>query len=101
MNETLLCKDCAHSFKPLSAVIFFYGAWSLRCRASFKPAEIKEDLVSGPRTVPAHYESCGTARLGFTSKDLKDTNCGKDARHWQPRNKRDLFKLIAKEHHGT
>lgn len=94
--DTLLCKDCKHSFKPWTD--FIHGDWALRCRISYKEETTTINLVTGPVTEPAHYLRCSTARLDYLSDPLKDSNCGKAAKFWQPKHKSGLFKLIAKEH---
>jgi hypothetical protein len=63
---------------------------SLRCKKIYKPDETEIDLVTGPKKNAAHYETCGLARLS-------SGDCGKTGKLWQPKNKKDLFKLIKKE----
>ena len=92
MNETLLCKDCKHSFRQ-------WSEWwvpqrvALRCRLAFVPKQTKVAPVTGPNVDPAHYETCAMSRNDWLSK--KD-NCGPQGRFWEPKHKKGLFKLIAK-----
>jgi hypothetical protein len=91
MSDTLLCTDCKHSFRAWYDVVFLSPKrHSLRCRQSYKPDETEIDLVTGPKRTAAHYETCGMARLNSGT-------CGKNGKLWQPKNKKDLFKLIKKE----
>lgn len=84
-TDLLLCKDCKHSrWRP-------WHALSHRCYRVRIPAVTKIDVVTGPITTPAHYESC------FSQRFDGDDNCGKAGRYWQPKHKKDLFKLIKKE----
>jgi hypothetical protein len=46
---------------------------------------------------PAHYESCSVARMEYLSASKKGSNCGPEAQWWQPKDKRNLFKLILKQ----
>jgi hypothetical protein len=95
MEQTLLCKECRHSFKQLSEW-FFPENISLRCRRAFHPAEIKIDPVTGPKQEPEYYDRCSTQRLSLLRQDQE--HCGPKAVFWEPRHKKGLFKLIAKEH---
>lgn len=84
-SDVLLCKDCKHSrYRPWYAI-------SYRCHRAPVPAETKVDPVTGPSTTPSHYESCFAQRLDYTD------GCGKAGRFWEPKRKKDLFKLIKKE----
>lgn len=92
MNDTLLCKDCKHSFRPLSSIIIWGSGVEWRCREAFVPTVTEHDPVTGPRVVAGHYQRCSAAR-----GEWKSAVCGADAKLWTPRHKRDLFKLIKKE----
>lgn len=93
-NEQLLCKDCKHSFQLWYDILFFVDKrYSLRCRKSYKTEMSESNPVTGPKIKSAHYETCSTARMNYVSKQY-DTNCGEAGRWWQPKNKKDLFKLI-------
>jgi len=89
--EQVLCKDCKHSFKPWDE-FFLPASIALRCRVAYHPNEIKIDPVTGPQKHKAYYDRCAVARgTAFASEPEK---CGKDGKHWAPKNKRDLFKYI-------
>jgi hypothetical protein len=90
MSERVLCKDCKHSFKPLSDWIFA-DSYSLRCKLAHVEEKIVDDPVTGPKKEPAYYERCTNARYEWLRN--KD-NCGPDGKFWQPKNKKGLFKLI-------
>lgn len=96
MSEKVLCKDCKHSFRTISNFIFHGSsryAWS--CRKSFKPDNVEDDPVVGPKKVKGGYDSCSVARIGNDQyKPLDDHRCGENGRFWEPKHKRDLFKYI-------
>lgn len=95
-DEVLLCKDCKHSFRK-------WGDWfvpekySLKCRLAYREEKVEVDPVIGKQITPAHYENCNTSRLDYLSKHNDEEGCGKQGRFWQPKHKKDLFKLIKKE----
>jgi len=91
MSE-LLCKDCKHSFRELSSFVYWGSGAEWRCRQAFVEEAVEHDPVTGPKTIPAHYLRCASARGSWS-----DSVCGKQAKLWQPKNKKDLFKLIKKE----
>jgi hypothetical protein len=91
MSE-LLCKDCKHSFRPLSSFWYWGSGAEWRCRQAFVGEAVEQDPVNGPKTIPAHYLRCASARGGW-----REAVCGEQAKLWQPKNKKDLFKLIKKE----
>lgn len=83
MSQLLLCKECKHAkWRP-----WYFHVW--QCHRAKVGETVKEDPVTGPKTIQAHYESCVSARYG---------DCGKSGKHWQPRHKKFLFKLITKDH---
>ena len=93
MIETLLCKDCKHSFRQ-------WNDWwlppsiALRCRLRHVEAKTTVDPVTGPKHEDAYWERCSVSRQSWASKP---ENCGDKALYWQPKHKTGLFKLIAKE----
>ena len=91
MSE-LLCKDCKHSFRPLSSFWYWGSGAEWRCRQAFVAETVEQDPVNGPKTIPEHYLRCASARGSW-----RDAVCGEQAKLWQPKNKKDLFKLIKKE----
>lgn len=90
----LLCKDCKHSFRRWQDVISLVDKrYSLRCKLTYKEEAVQKNYVTGHEINPAHYEKCALARLNYSSKG-ENGSCGEEGRWWQPKNKRDLFKLI-------
>ena len=94
MEQTpLLCKECKHSFKQWSELVF-PDSIALRCRLALHPAEIKFDPVTGPKREPEYYNRCSMERLRSSGEE----RCGDKGMFWEPKHKKGLFKLIAKEH---
>lgn len=88
MSE-LLCKDCKHSFRPLSNFPIWGSGTEWRCRRAFVENTVEHDPVTGPKTVAAHYQRCSAARGGWRS-----AVCGEQGKLWEPKNKKDLFLWI-------
>jgi len=104
MSENLLCKDCKHSFVTWSDRLFkiFYGRnplgkYSYKCKKFFEPDGEEFDPVIGTVKTKGEYLSCVSLRA--TPITVKDYNahCGPEGRHWVPKHKKDLFKLLTKE----
>lgn len=89
-GTTYLCKDCKHSFIPISALLWYSSKYSRHCKLSYEEARIDIDPVIGEIKKPGGYQSCSIYRLG-----MKD--CGPEAKFWQPKEKKGLFKLIVKD----
>ena len=94
MTEQYLCKDCKHSFRPIGRILTFglNSPYAFMCSKSHTDDYTELDKVVGSKLVKGGYKSCGSFRLS-----VYDGGCGPDAAYWQPKEKRDLFKLIAKE----
>ena len=88
----LVCRECRHSFTPWFGWLV-EEQYRLHCRKALIPAHTKSNPVTGTTKVAAKYEECLVARIGST-RSLD--RCGEDGRHWQPKYKHGLFKLIAK-----
>lgn len=88
-----LCKDCKHSFRPIGRILAFgfNSPHTFMCRKSYTEDHYEPDKVLGKKFVKGGYDPCTLARLTY------DDRCGDKARWWQPKEKRDLFKLIVKE----
>jgi hypothetical protein len=71
--------------------------FALKCRLAYREEQVEIDPVIGKKVIPAHYESCGIARMDYLSKHNNQEGCGKEGRFWQPKHKSGLFKLIKKE----
>ena len=93
MSESVQCKDCRHSFRPLSNILTWglNSEYSYMCRLAYHPEKIEENPVVGTKLVPAKYDSCGIARIG---RDDRPERCGEQGIFWEPKNKKDLFKFI-------
>lgn len=96
-DEILLCKDCKFSKMSLTDRIFTLNGKvgvsgsMYTCIKAFKPSHDIVDPVVGPKHVKAELTFCEIER--------QYGNCGSSARNWQPRKKKDLFKLLMKEKH--
>jgi hypothetical protein len=88
MSSELFCKDCKHSFRSIWSLPVWGSGIEWRCRRAFVPEKVEVDLVKGSKTVPAHYQSCVTAR------SWSDSICGKEGRFWEPKTKKLLFLQI-------
>ncbi len=85
MSDTVLCKDCKHSFRIWYDIIFGGSKrYTMRCRKAYKQSEEEIDLVVGPKIKKEHYETCGTARI---FKDM----CGPEGKNWQPKDPKKMF----------
>ncbi len=90
-----LCKDCKNAMVSTIEKILSFGnpaSYSYKCRKAFTEGHLEYDAVTGPTKVSAKYEYCSVARID-------NKQCGKDAKLWEPKHKKDLFKFLAKEHH--
>jgi hypothetical protein len=90
--EQVLCKDCKHSFRPLSNILFHgTSSYAYKCKISFKETHEEFDPVIGSKKIKGEYQSCGIARIG---RPDRDDRCGEGGKFWTPKNKQDLFKYI-------
>ena len=79
MDETVLCKDCIHSF---------YSPWydrfvfrdDMKCKLN-KTAD-NTSLVTG-KVEKGYYRACSVTRIN----DM----CGPDAKSWEPKDKKHFF----------
>ena len=98
-NNQLLCKDCKHSFQLwYDRLAMANPSYTLRCRLSYRQEVVEKNWVTGHRVKPPEYELCSSARYKYVTED-RDINCSEQGRFWAPKHRRDLFKLIAKDHH--
>ncbi len=51
--------------------------------------KIVENMVTGPQKVKAKLPYCEVVR--------RHGECGQGGKHWQPKHKKDLFKMLMKE----
>lgn len=92
-----LCKDCIHSrvskFAKIGSYLFEFGApkshW-YKCSKSYKNTKVIEDPVVGSSEIKGSMDYCSVARL-------TGSVCGPNAKHWAPKKKKDLFKMLTKE----
>jgi hypothetical protein len=92
MNETVLCKDCSHSFRKFKDwFILGSNEYAYTCRKSFKPEHFEPSPVVGAKKIEAKYESCAVARVG---RPDRDDRCGETGKWWTPKDKKDLFTYI-------
>jgi hypothetical protein len=62
-----------------------------KCSKFPKEETIVENMVIGPKKVEARLPYCEIVR--------RHGECGQNARYWQPKKKKDLFKMLLKENH--
>lgn len=92
-----LCKDCKHAVIPKKAYLSYLfelkapaSHW-YKCGKTSKGVVVKDDPVTGPKTVFKDMDYCAVARINDTDR------CGPDAKYWEPKHKKDLFKFLAKD----
>lgn len=97
IDPVLLCKDC--KFSKLGAVntIMTLGGlvgvkdFMYKCSKAVTPDREIIDPVTGPTKIKAEKTFCSIER--------KHGDCGPTAKHWSPKHKKDLFKMLTKEEH--
>lgn len=95
-KEILLCKDCVHSHMDLIYKIatlngrLFDDEIHYKCNKFVRPEMEVVNMVVGPEKLKAQRTFCEIARDN-------PNKCGADAKHWQPKHKKDLFKMLTKE----
>ena len=60
-----------------------------RCSKAIKPAHYTNDIVTGLIKI--------NAEIPFCTMERHHGNCGPTAKHWSPKHKKDLFKVLTKE----
>ena len=93
MNETVLCKDCKHSFRTWGDLILhgFRSPHAYKCRKVYKKNVVEEDRVIGNKIKPAYFESCGLVRCHDASYK---NNCGKEGLWWEPKDNKKFFMYL-------
>lgn len=93
-----LCKDCKHSFRTVGDLLLlgFNSSHAYKCKLMFKESAPEPNPVVGTKIKPSYYENCSIARMEYSSKTYKDGHCGPEGKWWQPKAKKDLFKLLVK-----
>lgn len=95
-DESLLCKDCKHSrISPIAIVGSYIFEFSkpdpvyYKCGRTFTPKRFEVNFVTGSTKIPSSMSYCENER--------KIGSCGRRAKYWQPKKKKDLFKLLTRE----
>ena len=89
------CKDCKHSKMDFFDKIFtlngLVGADDIHYKCTKFPQKptVVENMVIGPKKVKARLPYCEIVR--------RHGECGQNAKHWIPKHKKDLFKMLTKE----
>lgn len=87
----VLCKDCKHSFRTISDIIFSSGAYSYKCRQNYSSDKVELNLVIGDDKRSGRYETCSYSRLNSQP-------CGEIGRLWQAKDpKKFMFMTIQHE----
>ena len=95
IDPVLLCKDCKFSTLGLANNIMTLGglvgakAFMYKCTKTFVPEKELVDPVVGITKEESKMSYCETER--------KHGLCGPTAKHWVPKHKKDLFKMLTKE----
>jgi hypothetical protein len=95
----LFCKDCKHSRVIMRdrLNLFLEDRYRLRCGLRLIPEKIGQDVVTGkPEVTISTYRPCYIER--GTGPGNKDNHCGPAGINWEPRKKKDLFKLFFKKY---
>ena len=79
----MTCKNCAHNRGSWVTRNFSNSVWWTCDLAMTEP---RFNRVDG-KTTPGEYESCSAVRRN-------ESLCGKEAKAWTPRRKKDLFLLL-------
>jgi hypothetical protein len=63
----------------------------MKCRKAYVEEKIEMDPVTGPKTIPARYDTCGMARV-------KSKSCGEHGQFWEPKDTtKHFFTMINHE----
>ena len=97
IDPVYICKDCKFSKMDVLDTIFTLGGRMgvrgsmYNCAKTVKLAHSVLDPVTGPERVKPEMPYCSVER--------KYGDCGPNAKHWVPKHKKDLFKMLTKESH--
>jgi hypothetical protein len=95
IDPVYLCKDCKFVKMSIFNNIFTLGGrmgvagYMYKCTRAIKPARDIIDPVTGPEKVKPEISYCSVER--------QYGGCGPTAKHWTPKHKKDLFKMLTKE----
>lgn len=96
LNKDLICKDCVHSFVLIKDLYNYWindhnGHYSMLCKKTAEIDKSKFSPVIGYLDKNPTLRRCEEEREGFDHR-----RCGPNAKHWSPKKKKDLFKLLAR-----
>lgn len=97
IDPVYLCKDCKLSRMDLIDTIATLGGrvgakeFMYKCTRTASPTYNIIDPVTGPNRTKAALSYCGVER--------KHGDCGPTAKTWTAKHKKDLFKMLTKEHY--
>lgn len=97
IDPVYLCKDCKHckmdTFSWLTSLGGRVGAkdYMFKCAKTVQPAKEVINPVYGPEKIKKKMSYCDYERK-------REAGCGPEAKYWTPKHKKDLFKMLTKEH---
>ena len=97
IDPVYLCKDCKFGKMGVSDTIFTLGGridvkgFMYKCAKTVKLEHSVLDPVTGLKKLKSEISYCSVER------DYGD--CGPNAKHWVPKHKKDLFKMLTRESH--
>ena len=97
IDPVYLCKDCKFSKMSIANNIFTLGGlvgtkgFMYKCTRTSKPARDIIDPIVGIARIKADISYCELER--------KHGDCGPTAKNWSAKHKKDLFKMLTKEHY--
>jgi len=95
IDPVYLCKDCKFSKMDVTDTIFTLGGrmgakgFMYKCAKTLKLAHSVLDPVTGPEKIET--------RMSYCEIERRHGDCGLTAKHWVPKHKKDLFKMLTKE----
>lgn len=101
IDPVYLCKDCKFSKMSIANTILTFGGrmgakgFMYKCSNAITPAHEIIDPVHGAERVKAAMPYCTIER----GTDFNNTKCGPTGKYWAPKHKKDLFKMLTKEHY--
>lgn len=95
IDTVYICKDCKFGKMDISDTIFTLGGnvgvtdSMFKCSKTVTSSKITVNPVIGRKKTKPEMSYCSSER--------KYGNCGPEAKHWIPKHKKDLFKMLTKE----
>ena len=96
IDPVYLCKDCKFSrLGALFTIVTLGGhvgasSFMYTCSKAIKPEHEVIDAVTGPKKIKVEVPYCAVER--------GHGDCGPTAKHWVPKRKKDLFKMLTKDY---